>query len=113
MPAFAISILIGVLMPNGGYGANLSATDFSNAYLYGVDFGGKTTINGTIFGSAILAIAVLRGWLSGEQAFELSRLDEAYQEEKWGVDAEAAERTARLFEEAGLLQRWFEAAGGR
>ena len=36
-------------------GANLTATDFSNAYLYGVDFGGKTTINGTNFGSAILA----------------------------------------------------------
>ncbi|WP_374570989.1 ATP12 family chaperone protein [Phenylobacterium sp.] len=62
-----------------------------------------------LFGSAILALGVLRGWLSGEQAFELSRLDEAYQEEKWGVDAEAAERTARLMDEARLLDRWFRA----
>ncbi len=83
------------------------AAELDDFRLTGLAFGAA------LFGSAILAIAVLRGWLSGEQAFELSRLDEAYQEEKWGVDAEAAERTARLFEEAGLLQRWFEAAGGR
>ncbi|MGZ3378126.1 MAG: ATP12 family chaperone protein [Phenylobacterium sp.] len=62
-----------------------------------------------LFGSAVLALAVHRGWLSGEAAFALSRLDEAWQEEKWGVDDEAAERTARLEGEAGLLQRWFEA----
>ncbi len=36
-------------------GADLTATDFSNAYLYGVDFtGATTTINGTKFGSAIV-----------------------------------------------------------
>ena len=60
-----------------------------------------------LFGSAVLAIAVLRGWLSGQAAFDLSRLDEVWQEEKWGVDAEAAERTARLRDEAALLERWF------
>lgn len=41
--------------------ANLTATDFSGAYLYGVDFGGKTKINGTKFGSAILAGANFSG----------------------------------------------------
>jgi uncharacterized protein YjbI with pentapeptide repeats len=36
-------------------GADLTATDFSNAFLYGVDFSGSTTIvNGTNFSSAIL-----------------------------------------------------------
>ena len=36
-------------------GADLTGTDFSNAYLFGVDFrGATTTINGTKFGSAIL-----------------------------------------------------------
>jgi len=64
-----------------------------------------------LFGSAVLSLAVQRRWLSGEAAFGLSRLDEAWQEEKWGVDAEAAERTARLAGEATLLQRWFEALG--
>jgi chaperone required for assembly of F1-ATPase len=62
-----------------------------------------------LFGSAVLALAVSRGWLAGPQAFDLSRLDEAWQEEKWGVDAEAAERSARLRGEAAMLQRWFEA----
>jgi chaperone required for assembly of F1-ATPase len=63
----------------------------------------------SLFGSAILAIGVMRGWLSGEQAYELSRLDEAFQEEKWGVDEEAAERTARLTLEARFLEAWFKA----
>jgi chaperone required for assembly of F1-ATPase len=62
-----------------------------------------------LFGSAVLALAVLRGWISGEAAFSLSRLDETFQEEKWGVDAEAAERTARLAREAETLDRWFRA----
>ena len=63
----------------------------------------------SLFGSAVLALALQRGWLTGDQAFELSRLDEAYQEEKWGVDAEAAERTARLQGEAQAAERWFRA----
>lgn len=62
-----------------------------------------------LFGSAVLAIGLMRGWVDGDQALELSRLDEAYQEEKWGVDAEAAERTARLRIEAQMLERWFKA----
>lgn len=60
-----------------------------------------------LFGSAILAIALQHGWLSGEQAFELSRIDEGWQEDQWGVDAEAAERTERLRGEAMMLDRWF------
>lgn len=60
-----------------------------------------------LFGSAILAIGLERGWLDGAQAYELSRLDEAWQAERWGVDAEAAERVERLREEAVVLERWF------
>lgn len=62
-----------------------------------------------LYGSAVLALAVQQGALSGEDAFDLSRLDEAFQEEQWGVDAEAAERTASRRAEAGLLDRWFRA----
>lgn len=62
-----------------------------------------------LFGSAILTLALQRGWLTGEQAHALSRVDEAYQEEKWGVDEEAAERTARLLAESKMLERWFRA----
>ena len=66
----------------------------------------------SLFGSAVLAIALLRGWLSGEDAYDLSRLDEAFQEEKWGIDAEAAERTERLRGEARMLERWFRGLAG-
>lgn len=64
-----------------------------------------------LFGSAVLGVAVERGWLSAEQAFELSRLDEAWQEEQWGIDEEAAMRTARMRTEAQMLARWFRALG--
>ena len=60
-----------------------------------------------LFGSAVLAIAVHKAWLTGEAAFDLSRIDEAFQEAQWGVDAEAAERTERLRGEAAMLDRWF------
>jgi len=60
-----------------------------------------------LFSSAVLALALQRGVLSGDEAFDLSRLDEAFQEEQWGIDAEAAERTARLRGEARMLEQWF------
>ena len=62
-----------------------------------------------LLGSAVLAFAVQRGALSGGDAFDLSRLDEAFTEERWGVDAEAAERTEGLRAEAVMLERWFAA----
>ena len=77
----------------------LSLDDFA---LAGLAFGTS------LFGSAVLAIGLQRGWFSGDQAFDLSRVDEAYQEEKWGVDAEAAERAERLRGEARMLDRWFK-----
>lgn len=64
---------------------------------------------GALFGSTVLAFAVLRGKLSGAEAFELSRLDETFQNERWGVDAEAAERNAALKTEAVAVDRWFRA----
>jgi chaperone required for assembly of F1-ATPase len=78
----------------------LSLDDFG---LAGLAFGAA------LFGSAILALALQRSWLDGRQAYELSRLDEAWQEERWGVDEEAAERAARLLAEAEMLDRWFRA----
>ena len=63
----------------------------------------------SLFKSTVLAFAVQRGRLTGVQALELSRLDEAFQEERWGVDAEAAQRTARMRDEAAMLDGWFQA----
>jgi chaperone required for assembly of F1-ATPase len=62
-----------------------------------------------LLGSAILAFALQRGQLGGEAALELSRLDEAFQEERWGVDEEAAARTAHMRAEAVVLEKWFAA----
>lgn len=62
-----------------------------------------------LFGSAVLALALQHNQLDGEAAFELSRLDEEFQEQIWGVDAEAEARRALLTAEAVLLDRWFQA----
>ena len=62
-----------------------------------------------LFGSAILAFALRRGQLTADAAFDLSRLDETFQEERWGVDAEAAARADAMAQEAVTLGRWFEA----
>jgi chaperone required for assembly of F1-ATPase len=62
-----------------------------------------------LFGSAILALAVRHSELAAADAFARSRLDETFEEERWGVDAEAARRTAAMAEEAAMLGRWFAA----
>ncbi|MDB5469124.1 MAG: ATPase [Caulobacter sp.] len=63
----------------------------------------------SLFGSALLALAVQRGRLTGEEAHHLARVDEAFQEERWGVDEEAADRTANRLAEARMLGAWFDA----
>jgi chaperone required for assembly of F1-ATPase len=62
-----------------------------------------------LYGSAVLAFAVQQGALRGEDAFELSRLDEAFQEERWGVDEEARARTEAMRDDARMVDRWFAA----
>ncbi len=62
-----------------------------------------------LFGSAILAFALRTAMLSGDAAFDLSRLDEAYQEARWGVDTEAATRTAAMRRDALVVEQWFKA----
>ncbi len=62
-----------------------------------------------LFGSAVLALALQRGQLHADAAFDLSRLEEAYQEDRWGVDAEAADRTAQQRAEARMVGQWFAA----
>jgi len=45
-------------------------------------------------GSATLALALERGRLDAPAAWALARIDEAFQQEQWGEDAEAAARDA-------------------
>ena len=53
----------------------------------------------SITGSLVLGLAVVEGHIPPAHAFELSRIDETYQAEKWGEDAEAAKRAALLAQE--------------
>ena len=62
-----------------------------------------------LFGSAVLAFAVRRGRVTGDEAHDLARLEEAHQEGEWGEDAEAAARTAARLQEARFIARWFAA----
>jgi chaperone required for assembly of F1-ATPase len=47
-------------------------------------------------GSLVLALALQAGRLSADEAWALSQLDETFQIERWGEDAEAAARRAGL-----------------
>lgn len=47
-------------------------------------------------GSVVIGLAVLTGRLDAEAAHSISLLDEYFQVERWGEDAEAAERRAGL-----------------
>jgi chaperone required for assembly of F1-ATPase len=64
---------------------------------------------GGLYGSAVLAFAAKEGALDGDAAFDLSRLDEAFQEERWGIDDEAARRTGILRKDAHMIDAWFAA----
>lgn len=62
-----------------------------------------------LFGSTVLALAVRAGRLTGQRALDLSRLDEIWQAEQWGEDAEAKARAEALGVEAAMIDRWFAA----
>jgi chaperone required for assembly of F1-ATPase len=61
-----------------------------------------------LFSSVILALALQRGRLEGGSAFALSQLDETFQAEQWGEDAEAAQRRVAMAKEAKALEAWFK-----
>ena len=62
-----------------------------------------------LFGSAILALALRDGHINADEAMAAARLDEIFQEEQWGVDAEAATRADAMAVEAVMAERWFAA----
>jgi chaperone required for assembly of F1-ATPase len=55
---------------------------------------GAMSVITTLTGSALLAIAVERGFLSADQAFAAAHVDDDFQRDTWGHDDEAAERRA-------------------
>jgi chaperone required for assembly of F1-ATPase len=64
-----------------------------------------------ISGSLVLALAVTSGRLTAAEAWDLSRIDESWQNELWGVDEEAAKLEA--FKREALLgaERFFGLCG--
>jgi len=50
-------------------------------------------------GSLIIGFAALENWSDADTLWHLSRIDEAWQEEQWGADEEAAELAARKKQE--------------
>ncbi|MGH6987290.1 MAG: ATP12 family protein [Caulobacteraceae bacterium] len=68
------------------------------------------TFAAALFGSAILALAVAAGRLGAMEALTLSRLEERFQQERWGETPEAARRES-LEADAALVAGWFKALG--
>ena len=62
----------------------------------------------TATGSLVLALALSRGRLDARSAWELSRLDETWQAERWGDDTEAAERAERQRADLCAVERLLE-----
>lgn len=53
----------------------------------------------SLLGSLVLGLAMLAGRLDDQEAFDASQLDETFQIERWGEDAEAAARRAAIRQE--------------
>ncbi|NQU58050.1 MAG: ATPase [Rhodospirillales bacterium] len=49
-----------------------------------------------VMGSLILALSLSENHIDAEQAFQLAQLDESFQSERWGRDAEAVAREQQL-----------------
>ena len=59
----------------------------------------------TLTGSALLALALAHGVLSAAEAWAAAHVDEDWQIEQWGEDAEAAERRRRRWDEMDAASR--------
>jgi chaperone required for assembly of F1-ATPase len=56
-------------------------------------------------GSLVLGLAVVRGEISPEEAQRLATLEEAFQEEFWGIDPDSARRRAAAAADVALAAR--------
>lgn len=62
----------------------------------------------SISGSAILGLAFTAGALSADECFNLSRIDEDFQAERWGRDAEAETVRLRRLEDLMVARRYLD-----
>lgn len=78
-----------------------SRDDFAIVALHGAS---------SITGSLVLALALVEGRLAAAEAIALSRVDECFQGETWGKDAEAEARAGRLLGDLAAVERIFQLA---
>lgn len=64
----------------------------------------------SICGSLVLALALAQGHVTAGEAFALSQIDERFQAEKWGLDAEAEARARLLAAELDAAARFMDLA---
>lgn len=81
--------------------ARAKALSYDDFRLTGLAFGCG------ILGSALLSFALTEGEQSAEDVFEASCIDEAFQQEQWGVDEEAALAADSRRREVDALGVWF------
>lgn len=62
-------------------------------------------------GSLVVALAMIEGEIDADRAFVVAFLDEIYQAELWGDDAEAEERRDRLRSDLAAAARFVQLAG--
>ena len=61
-------------------------------------------------GSLLIGLAVVRGRIALDEAWQAAQVDEAYQVEKWGEDDEAAARRASIRADLAAAVRFLELA---
>ena len=63
-------------------------------------------------GSLVLALALLERRISAEEAFAASQVDETFQIEQWGEDAESTARRAALRADIAATRRYLDLVRG-
>lgn len=71
---------------------------------------GALNVVTTATGSLVIGLAVVRGRLALEETWQAAQVDEAYQAEKWGEDAEAAARRTAIKADLAAAVRFLELA---
>lgn len=61
-------------------------------------------------GSLVIGLAMSRGQLGADAAWQMSRIDEAWQIEQWGPDADAEDTAARKLDELRHAERLYAIA---
>ncbi|QJE73181.1 ATPase [Aerophototrophica crusticola] len=91
-----------------------SALKALRAALEGMDEWRLTALQNAvgICGSLVIALALLEGKLDARGAFDVSQLDESFQIEQWGEDAEAAARRKSLLDDLVVTERFLTLLAG-